>query len=90
MINDILGASKSDVHLTGLLDEARECANVYLLAKQTYKGFEGMGELVTLREELKDAVDKMFRYCREKSYLSGPCAYDIDSTAKALVKIDRK
>lgn len=86
MIDHVLHASKSDVHLAGLLDEARECARVYLLAKQTYKGFEGMGELMTLREELKDAIDKMFRYCREKSYLSGPCANDIDSAAKALVK----
>jgi hypothetical protein len=86
MINDIVNASKSDIHLAGLLDEARECAHVYLLAKQTYKGFENMGEVATLREELKDTVDKMIRYCREKNGMSIACSFDPDSTAKELVK----
>jgi hypothetical protein len=90
MIDDIITASRSDVHLEMLLDKARECAHVYLLAKQTYKGFEGMGELVTLGEELKEAIDKVCRYYREQNCLSGTCGYDMDSLAKELVKTDRK
>lgn len=91
MMNDILDASKSDVHLDGLLDEARECARVYLLAQKTYKGFEGMGEVVTLKEELKDALDKMFRYYSEKKHLPDNFGCDdIDATAKALLRSDRK
>jgi hypothetical protein len=86
MINGMLDASKSDVYLAKLLDEARECAHVYLLAKQTYKGFENMGELATLREELKDTVDKMIRYCSEKNGMSIACSFDPDSTAKELVE----
>ena len=41
---------------------------------------------MTLKEEFKDTVDKMVRYCKEKSYLSGTCAYDPDSLADALVR----
>ncbi len=88
MINEILEASKSDVHLAGFLDEARECAHIYLLAKQIYKGFGKMEELLILEGELKDAVEKMIRYCKEKSYLSGPCTCGIDSMADALVRIN--
>lgn len=90
MIDAVVRASKSDARLATLLDEARECARVYLLAKQTYKGFERMGELVTLEEELKDTVTKMIRYCRDKKYVSGAVIFDTDSMAKALVKINGK
>ena len=72
--------------LAALVDEAREYAQVYLLAKQRHKGCDGTGELMTLKEEFKDTVDKMVRYCKEKNYLSGACAYDPDSVADVLVK----
>ena len=86
MIDTILQASKSDARLATLIDEAREYAQVYLLAKQRHKGCQGAGELMTLKEEFKDTVDKMIRHCKEKGYLSGACAYDPDSVADALVK----
>jgi len=89
MIDSVLQASKSDARLATLLDEAREYAQVYLLAKQRHKGCDGTGELMTLKEEFKDTVDKMIRYCKEKGYLSGACAYDSDSVADALMKIPR-
>jgi hypothetical protein len=41
---------------------------------------------MTLREEFKDTVDKMVRYCNEKYHLSGVYAFDPDSVAHALVK----
>jgi len=86
MIDTILQASKSDASLATLLDEAREYAQVYLLAKQRHKGCSGTGELMTLKEEFKDTVDKMVRHCKENGYLSGACAYDSDSVAEVLVK----
>jgi len=82
----ILQESKTDALLAALVDDAREYAQVYLLAKQRRKGCDGTGELMTLREEFKDTVDKMVRYCKEKNQLSGICAYDPDSVADALVK----
>jgi hypothetical protein len=85
MINELVIASKSDVNLAGFLEEARECAHVYLLAKQTYKGFENMGEIETLREELKTSVDKMIRYCMGSGIISGSCDYDLDSVAAELI-----
>lgn len=51
MIDAVLQASKSDARLAALLDEAREYAQIYLLARQRQKGCEGTGELMTLREE---------------------------------------
>ena len=88
MFETILSASKSDCHLAALLDETREYAQIYLLAKQRHKGCEGTGELMTLSEEFRDTVDKMIRYCKEQSYLSGACEYDPDSAADALVRKD--
>jgi hypothetical protein len=86
MLETILNASQSDGALAPLVDEAREYAQVYLLAKQRHKGCDGTGELMTLREEFKDTVDKLVRYCREKKYLSGDCDYDIDVLASLFVK----
>jgi hypothetical protein len=62
-------------------------AQVYLLAKQRHKGCEGTGELMTLKEEFKDVVSKMLRYCREKDYLSSLQDYDVDSCADMLMKM---
>jgi hypothetical protein len=87
MINDILAASKTDARLAALVDEAREYAQVYLLAKQCHKGCDGTGELMTLKEEFKDTIDKMVRYCKEREYLSGACDYDPDSCADILVRM---
>jgi hypothetical protein len=88
MINDILSASKTDDRLAALVDEAREYAQIYLLAKQRHKGCEGTGELITLREEFKDTVDKMIRCYREKNHLSSVCDYDPESAATALVNMN--
>jgi hypothetical protein len=63
MFDTVLQASKSDAQLVMLLGEAREYAQIYLLAKDRKKGCEGTGELMTLREEFRDAVDKMVRSC---------------------------
>jgi len=87
MLETILSASKSDAHLAALIDEAREYAQVYLLAKQLHKGCDGTGELMTLKEEFKDVVAKMILYCKKNNQLSGDCDYDTDSFADALVKI---
>jgi hypothetical protein len=62
--------SKTDALLAALVDEAREYAQIYLLAKQRHKGCDGTGELMTLKEEFKDTVDTMIRYCEEKKHLA--------------------
>jgi hypothetical protein len=87
MIKSIIQASKSDGHLAALVDEAREYAQVYLLAKQRHKGCAGTGELMTLKEEFKDTIDKLIRYSEENNHLSGACAYDPDAVADALVRM---
>ena len=75
MIDTVLQASKSDARLATLLDEAREYAQVYLLAKERKKGCEGTGEFMTLREEFRDEIGKLVKYCKEKSY---PCDLNVD------------
>ena len=89
MIETIITQSKSDGELAALVDDAREYAQVYLLAKQRHKGCDGTGELMTLKEEFKDTVDKMVRYCMEKGHLSGVCDYDHDSVAAALLSLPK-
>ncbi len=65
----------------------REYVQVYLLAKQRHKGCQGTGELMTLKEEFRDTIDKMIRYCKGKGYLTGPCEYDPDAVVAALINI---
>ena len=89
MFEAIINASQSDRYLAALVDEAREYAQIYLLAKQRHKGCAGTGELMTLREEFKDSIDKLVRYCKEKNHLPGSCVYDPDSVADALVRMDQ-
>lgn len=59
MIGAILNASASDDRLATLLADAKEYAQVYVLARQRQKGCDGMGELVTMKEEFRDVVDKV-------------------------------
>ncbi len=84
MIDNILLAAKSDARLASLLDEAREYAQIYLLAKERKKGCEGTGELMTLREEFRDAIGKLVKYSGEKGYLCGLTPDDPDAAALAL------
>jgi hypothetical protein len=41
---------------------------------------------MTLKEEFKDTVDKMVRYCKEKNHLPDSCYYDIEALAVLLAK----
>ena len=86
MMNAIINASKSDGRLAALVEEGREYAQIYLLAKQRHKGCGGTGELMTLKEEFRDVVDKMVRYCQQRNYLPSACDYDIDAVAVLFMK----
>ena len=86
MIRDILKASVLDQRLSAILDEVREYAQVYMLARQRHKGCEGTGELMTLKEEFRDVVDKMIQYSKDKKYISQDISYDIDAIADEIVK----
>jgi hypothetical protein len=84
MLATIINASKIDDHLAALVDEAREYAQIYLLAKKRHKGCEGTGELMTLREEFRDTIGKLAKYCEEKGYLCALNADDPDAAAREL------
>ena len=86
MFEIIIKASQSDSRLAALVEEAREYAQVYLLAKQRHKGCAGTGELMTLKEEFKDTVDHMVRYSRECNYLADICSYEIETAADCLLR----
>ena len=86
MIKDISKIAKSDPGLARLLEEAREYASVYVLARQRQKGCDGMGELATIKEEVRDVIDKVIKYCKEKNYISEVMSYDVDSIADEIAK----
>ena len=86
MFNTIKQESQSDIHLVKLLAEARDFAQVYLLARQRQRGCDGMGDLATLKEEFRDVVNKVIQYSQEKKYISEDISYDIDSIAEEIVK----
>ena len=87
MIKNILEASVSDRRLSAILDEVKEFAQVYVLARQRQKGCDGMGELATMKEEFRDVVDKMMQYGKEKKYISDVIAYDIDAIADEIERL---
>ncbi len=87
MIKSISEPAKSDPRLASLLDEAREYAAVYLMAKKRQKVCDGMGELVTIKEEFRDVFDRVIQYCKEKKYISGTITYDIDSVADEIGRL---
>jgi len=87
MIDSVLNASKSDARLAALLDKACECAQRYLIAENRPKGFEGNGSDVTLREEFRDAIEELNRYCKVKGStlnLNPEAPY---AAARELIKI---
>jgi len=87
MIKAISETAKSDPILERLLDEVREYASIYVLARQRQKGCDGMGELATMKEEFKDIVDKVIQYCKEKKYISEVIFFDIDSIADEIKRL---
>ena len=86
MMKHIQEASALDQRLRELMANVKEYAEVYVLARQRQKGCDGMGELVTMKEEFRDVIDKMIKYCQEKNYISQDISYDIDSIADEIVK----
>ena len=87
MINAIKQSSKSDSQLAGLLNEAREYAQVYVLVRQRQKGCDGMGELATTKDEFRYVVDKMIQYSQEKKYIARDLSYEIDAIADEIVRL---
>jgi hypothetical protein len=58
-----------------MLNQAVEYAQIYQLAKQRHKGCEGTGELMALKEECRDVIDKVIQYSQEKKYISAGISY---------------
>jgi hypothetical protein len=82
--------SKTDALLAGYLEEVQEYSQIYLLAKERQKGCNGMAQLVTLKEEFKEVIDKLFQYCGRKN--NHQLAFeedDLDSLAIRFLKIAR-
>ena len=75
----------SDEQLRKIHADVVDYAQIYMLAKLRKKGCEGTGELVTLREEFRDAVDALIRSCREKGCSFPSDEYDLDDIARELI-----
>jgi len=88
MFNAIQQAAKADIQLIKLLVEAREYAQVYVLARQRQKGCDGMGELSTMKEECRDVIDKVIQYSQENEYISHDVTCALDAIADEIIKGD--
>jgi len=86
MLESLSTAVQSDIDLAKLLERACEYAQIYLLAKQRQKGCDEMGEVATLKEEFREAVDEVVEYCKGKKILPDDISYDIDSIANELTR----
>ena len=87
MIRQISEIAKSDPGFVRLYWTAREYADIYLLARKTQKGCDGMGELAMAKEEFGDSLDTLINYCIGKKYLSGDVLYELKSEADELREI---
>ena len=88
MIKEIKRFISEDEYLANLLEQMSEQAQIYLLAKQRQKGCDEMGEVATLKEEFREAVDEVVGYCKGKKILPDDISYDIDSIANELTRIN--
>lgn len=86
MIKSVTKSARTDPVLARLLDDVREYASVYILARQRQKGCDGMGEFATMKEEFRDVVVKVMQYAQEREYISRDLAYDIDMIAEEIVR----
>ncbi len=86
-LDGILQESKTDDLLARHLEEVQEYSQIYLLAKERQKGCNGMAQLVTLKEEFKEVIDKLSRYCRQKNVQLAFEEDDLDSLARRFVKM---
>ncbi len=87
-LDGILRESKTDALLARHLEEVQEYSQIYLLAKEGQKGCNGMAQLVSLKEEFKEVIDKLSQYCRQKNNVQ--LAFeedDLDSLAHRFAKI---
>lgn len=88
LIEEIIRFASEDEYLANLLNQMREFAQLYLLAKQRQRGCDGMGEVATLKDDLKCIIEKMINYCKKQGYILEDIVYDIDSIADEIVKIN--
>ena len=86
MIDTILKKSVADPNLVHLLDNTREYAEIYLMAKNRQKGCDGMGEAATLKEEFRDALENLIEYCVEHDYLPVNTKADYDILAREILR----
>lgn len=86
MIETIFKASKSDAQLAEFLREVTEYARVYVLARLRQKGCGGIGEMTNLKDEFRGVLDELLGYCKEKKYLSGDVAFDMDLVAEEVLR----
>ncbi len=84
MLTDIVRIAATDEHLSALLRNVKECADIYVIVVKRRKGCDGMGEFAMIREEFREAVDGMIRYCTGKGLLSAGLEYDLDRMADQL------
>jgi len=86
MIDDLKRLAQKDTRLNTLFEEVQEYAHLYLLAKQRQKGCDEMGEVVTLRAEVRWTVEKMLEYCRESNFSFVNSSANLESLVEAILK----
>jgi hypothetical protein len=87
IIETIQKFAQNDAQLAWLLEKAKECAELYIIARQRQKGCDGMGEVATLKDDFIYSLNGIIRHCKEKGYLTGDVSYDIDLIARDICKI---
>jgi hypothetical protein len=88
MIGNIPDEAKADPSFTRLFERVKECAQMYLIEKARQRGYLGMGDVATLEDELRIALDAMIEYGRGKGYIGDSGPYDLDSMAEEVLKAD--
>jgi len=67
MIKNTIDVSASDLQVPAMLDEAREFAQVYVLAWQRQKGCDGTEEMTNLKDEFRGILDELIDIAKIRS-----------------------
>jgi hypothetical protein len=71
-------AACPDPGLSRLFENAAEYARVYLLAIERQKGCDGMGIMMTMKEDFKSALRDLLQRCSAQGYIHNRAAFEID------------
>lgn len=89
MIEAILKKTESDPKLERLFEQTAEYARLYLMAKERQKGCDGLGSVAMIKEEFREMLDELLKYCSASKIIQEEYSVDLDAIAKKMDSVGK-